>query len=128
MIDTELMKLECRLRLIEHIDANPPPADPLDLWVEGFWAAIEAGIAPRTQTELELLIEMRQAVHARQQESLHANHRPRTPAPTPTRRKSDAAAAELAAYVTQAHGPQRDRDGAGRPDAHNEAPEVKPCN
>lgn len=126
MIDPSLLQLECRLRLIEHIDANPPPAEPLDLWVEGFWAAIEAISVPRTQTQLELLIEMRQAVHTRQQENRHAKHRSRSAADAPARRKSDATAAELTAYVTEAHGPQRNRDGQGRPAAHDDPSEVTP--
>lgn len=126
IVDPELMRLECRLRLIEHIDANPPPTDPLGLWVDGFWSAIEAMSVPRTQSELEQLIEMRQAVHARQQESRHANYRSRPDSATPARRKSDAAADELSAYLSEAHGPERDRDGPGRPTSHDDAPEVTP--
>ena len=125
MIDPELMQLECRLRLIEHIDATPPPAEPLDLWVEGFWAAIEAISVPRTQTELETLIEMRQTVHARQQEMRHANHRPRTSADAPARRKSDAPDPTLAADVEAQARLARDRDRAQRAVAHQHSDEVK---
>ena len=59
--DREVLEKECQLRLVEHIDAKLPPAEPLDLWVEGFWAGVRASAKPRSLEALEAAIEMRRA-------------------------------------------------------------------
>ena len=57
----EALELECQLRLIDHVDANPPPAEPLDLWIEGFWAGVRASAKPRSVEVLQLAIDMHRA-------------------------------------------------------------------
>ncbi len=110
--DRALLERECQLRLVEHIEANLPTSEPLDLWIDGFWAAVEAIRKPRLIEDVEAAINMRRSLQARQQEQRHANYRPRSSASAATRRKNDAAAAELTAYLSEAHRPQRDRGGA----------------
>lgn len=60
---TEALELECRLRFIELCTANteePTPTD-LDLYVEGFWAGVEAQRAPRPVAALQSAIGARLA-------------------------------------------------------------------
>jgi hypothetical protein len=59
--DRDAFDLECQLRLIEHIETHSPTAEPLDLWVEGFWAGVRASAKPRSAEELQLAIDMRRA-------------------------------------------------------------------
>lgn len=59
--DREALELECQLRLIEHIDTNAAPAEPLDLWIEGFWAGVRASVKPRSLEVLQLAIDVRRA-------------------------------------------------------------------
>jgi hypothetical protein len=57
----ETLDLECQLRLIDHIESNLPPCDPLALWVEGFWAAVAALEQPRDRGTLQSAIALRRA-------------------------------------------------------------------
>lgn len=59
--ERDLLEMECQLRLIEHIDSNAPTADPLDLWIEGFWSGVRASAKPRSAESLRLAIDMRRA-------------------------------------------------------------------
>jgi hypothetical protein len=107
--DREVLELECQLRLIEHIDANPPPEEPMDLWIDGFWAAVAALRNPRAPADVLMAIEMRRSVHRHQQEERHAQHRSRPAAVQAPGRTGNQAADDLTAYLTEAYGPQRDR-------------------
>lgn len=54
----DALELECLLRFIElctaNIDQSPPTN--VDLYVEGFWACVEALKCPRTVAELQVAI------------------------------------------------------------------------
>lgn len=63
---TEALELECRLRFIELCAANtdePAPTN-VDLYVEGFWAGVEAQRAPRSVAALQSAIGARCAPNA----------------------------------------------------------------
>lgn len=55
---------ECRLGLAEYAEANPPPAEPLDLWVEGFWRGMQAAFSPMTPAQAEMQLALIQARHS----------------------------------------------------------------
>lgn len=57
----DVLELECQLRLIEHMEATNPTGEPLDLWIDGFWAGVRAGAKPRSAETLEAAIELRRA-------------------------------------------------------------------
>lgn len=63
---TDALELECRLRFIDLCAANLGRSAPtdLDLYVEGFWAGVEASRRPRTVAVLEAAIGARRAVNA----------------------------------------------------------------
>lgn len=125
--DRDLLERECQLRLVEHIRDNHPTSEPLDLWIDGFWACHAAIEQPRAMAEVQALLDMHRAVRARRLgENAHAHDRPRTRTDSPARRESDAIAAEITAYLAGAGRPERDSDGAGRPPTNDDASEVKP--
>lgn len=54
-VDRDVLELECQLRLIEHARANvdQAPPEPIDLWIEGFWAGVRAAAKPRSTSVLQ---------------------------------------------------------------------------
>jgi len=60
---TEALALECQLRFIELCMANTeqPAPSGLDLYVEGFWAAVDAMRNPQSTDSLEDAMKQAQA-------------------------------------------------------------------
>ena len=65
-MNRDVLELECQLRLIDLCKANvgQPPPEPLDLYVEGFWAALQAISNPRSAESLQLAIEAARQEHS----------------------------------------------------------------
>lgn len=63
MIDREALELECQLRFIDLAVERDPAAvpEPIDLFIDGFWAGVRALSKPRSPEALQALLEMRRA-------------------------------------------------------------------
>jgi hypothetical protein len=65
--DRDALELECQLRLIDLCNermGQDSLGDPIDLFVDGFWAGVRASAKPRTAEVLRQTIEQRRRAHA----------------------------------------------------------------
>ena len=63
-VSTVILERESQLRLVEYAETHAPPANPMDVFLAGFWAAVDAMESPRTVVEIELALNVRRAVRA----------------------------------------------------------------
>lgn len=134
--DRNLLEAECQLGLIKHIDANESSVAPIDLWIDGFWAAVIAceKLLAIDDLKAELVKVNEQIALARKRPRRVPNYggepnaqhrRPESATDAPTRRANDAAAKRLAADLEAEARRARDRDRAGRQAAHEHSDKVK---
>jgi len=63
--ENQRLEAECQLRLVRFMDTYPRPDNEIDMWIEGFWAAVEAMRHVRPIAEVQADIELRRALQAR---------------------------------------------------------------